>query len=420
LTNGNGTLFFSSDGGGTGAELWKSNGTAAGTARVKDLVPGPGGSSPRELQGINGVLFFEADLPSGGRGFWRSNGTAEGTVPMLNDPGPLTGMRYLTNVNGQLFFAGTDVVHGEELWKLTTGNPSVQFTGSMTYKENAPLQLIAPFATISDSDNASFPGGTLSVVIDANAGISDRIEIRNQGNDSGQIGVSGRTIRYGGVVIGQYRDGLPGSQLIVDLNANTSAAIVQTLLRNIGYRNTSDNPSTKPRTVTVTLSDGSGGISAPIRKTINVTAVNDPPRLVLGGQIAYQNNASPILLAAAATVSDADSKNFFGGVLTVDITSGGGSTNRLFVGGAYAIKGDQLLRNGVVVGTVLRPGIGWRELSIRFNAQMTAAKAQELLRSLRFGTVDNNHLSPRTIAFTLTDGDGGVSATQTKKVNLTA
>jgi ELWxxDGT repeat protein len=420
LTSAGGTLFFASAVGGTGAELWKSNGTAAGTVRIKDLVPGPGGSHPRELQEINGVLFFEADLPGVGRGFWLSNGTAEGTTPVLNDPAPLTSVRFLSNVSGQLFFAGTDVEHGEELWKLTTGNPVVQFSGSLNYRENEPLKLIAPGAMISDADNASFPGGSLTVAIEQNAGVSDRIEIRNQGNASGQIGLSGRTIRYGGVVIGSYRDGLPGSRLIIDLNANASAAIVQTLLRNIGYRNTSDNPRTEPRTVAVTLTDGSGGISSPISKTINVTAVNDPPRPVLGGQIAYQNNAPAILLAPAATVSDADSANLFGGVLTVDITSGGGPGNRLWVSGAYSLNGDRLLRNGVVVGTVLDSGFGWNPLRLQFNAQMTPARVQELVRSLRFRTVNNTNLDPRIISFTLTDGDGGVSATQTKTVNVTA
>jgi ELWxxDGT repeat protein len=419
LTNGNGTLFFNSDVGGTGAELWKSNGSAAGTVRVKDLIPGPGGSHPRELQGANGVLFFEADLPNGGRGFWLSNGTREGTVPVLQDPTPLTGMRFLTNVNGQLFFAGTDLAHGEELWKLTTGNPVVQFSGTTTYKENAPLQLIAPFARISDADNVAFPGGTLSIVVDQNAGRSDHVEIRNQGNASGQIGVSGRTIRYGGVVIGSYRAGLPGAQLIIDLNANTSATITQALLRNIGYRNDSDNPSTKPRRVTVTLTDGSGGISSPISKTINVTAVNDAPRLVLGGQVSYTNNSAGVLLAPLATVSDADSANFFGALLAIEITSARGPSNRLQLGGGYSIDADRLLRNGVEVGTVLENGVGWNALQLRFNSQMTAARVQELLRSLRFRTVDNANLDPRTISFSLTDGDGGASLAQNKTVKIT-
>jgi ELWxxDGT repeat protein len=40
LVNADGTLFFVADDGVHGAELWKSNGTAAGTVLVKDVWPG--------------------------------------------------------------------------------------------------------------------------------------------------------------------------------------------------------------------------------------------------------------------------------------------------------------------------------------------------------------------------------------------
>lgn len=414
----NDTLYFAGTGP-EGTELWRSDGTAAGTRIVEDLIPGEKSSTPKNLQAINGVLFFEADLPGGGRGHWISNGTANGTHPLYTGA-PLTAQGELTNVNGTLYFAGTDVVHGQELWKFTTAHPSIAFSGTLNYRENEPLRLIVPGAALSDADNVRFTGGRMTVAIDRNAGVSDHIEIRHQGDGPGQIGVAPRWIRFGGVTIGSYHYGNNRADLIIDLNANATVAATQALLRNIGYRNDSDNPSTNPRRVTVTLTDGSGGISVPISKTINVVATNDAPRLVLGGQIAYKNNTAPILLAAAASVSDADSTNFAGGLLTVAITSGGGAGNRLWVSGAYSLQGNRLLRNGILMGTVVENGNGWNDLKLRFNTNMTAPLVQELVRSLRFRTVNNTNLSPRTIEFTLTDGDGGVSAKQTKRVNLTA
>ncbi len=60
LTNFNGTLFFSASDGINGNELWKTDGTAAGTVLVKDIRPGGGGSNsnPEFLTNISGVLYF--------------------------------------------------------------------------------------------------------------------------------------------------------------------------------------------------------------------------------------------------------------------------------------------------------------------------------------------------------------------------
>ena len=80
LTNVNGTLFFTADDGVNGCELWKSDGTAAGTVLVKDIRPGSCSSCPRNLTNVNGTLFFAADDGSDGRELWKSDGTAAGTV----------------------------------------------------------------------------------------------------------------------------------------------------------------------------------------------------------------------------------------------------------------------------------------------------------------------------------------------------
>src|SRR5262249_36847394 len=58
LTNVNGTLFFTAADGTNGDELWKSDGTAAGTVLVKDILPGTGSGSPSQLANVNGTLFF--------------------------------------------------------------------------------------------------------------------------------------------------------------------------------------------------------------------------------------------------------------------------------------------------------------------------------------------------------------------------
>jgi ELWxxDGT repeat protein len=127
--NVNGTLFFLANDGALGDELWKSNGTEAGTVMVKDIFPGSGGSHPgvaypgymygSGLTNVNGTLFFAANDDAHGTELWKSDGTAAGTVlvadicPNAFGSSPVE----LTNVNGTLFFRANDGTHGDELWK---------------------------------------------------------------------------------------------------------------------------------------------------------------------------------------------------------------------------------------------------------------------------------------------------------------
>jgi ELWxxDGT repeat protein len=124
LTNVNGTLFFTAEDGVNGRELWKSDGTEAGTVQVTDIRPASS-SSPSSLTNVNGTLYFTAYDDSGMK-LWQSDGTAAGTVPVANFANFYTSG--LTNVNGTWFFAGDDREHGLELWVLADDGRS-QETG---------------------------------------------------------------------------------------------------------------------------------------------------------------------------------------------------------------------------------------------------------------------------------------------------
>ena len=53
-------FFFHAEAYGHGPELWKSDGTEAGTVLVKDINPGPDGWRPKYLTAVGGTLFFQA------------------------------------------------------------------------------------------------------------------------------------------------------------------------------------------------------------------------------------------------------------------------------------------------------------------------------------------------------------------------
>jgi len=120
LTNVNGTLFFRANDGTSGSELWKSDGTEAGTVLVKDIWPGIGGAQPQQMANIGGTLFFAATNSNAtGIELWKSDGTQAGTI-LVKDIRPGTGSSFpseLTNVNGTLYFRANDGTSGYELWK---------------------------------------------------------------------------------------------------------------------------------------------------------------------------------------------------------------------------------------------------------------------------------------------------------------
>jgi ELWxxDGT repeat protein len=117
FTELNGYLYFNALDGNHMEELWRTDGTEAGTTIVKD-INGFGHSSPSGFTALGSYLYFSASDGRHGYEFFRTDGTEGGTeiVADLN-PGGSSNVNSLVAFNGAIYFQADDGVHGTELWR---------------------------------------------------------------------------------------------------------------------------------------------------------------------------------------------------------------------------------------------------------------------------------------------------------------
>ena len=242
--------------------------------------------------------------------------------------------------------AGGEMIDGLSLTRQTSEAPLLALPGgAAAYVENAAPVRIDASATVSDPDSSHFNGGVLRVELTANADLDDRLAVRDEGSGAGQIGVSGSSLTYGGVVIGSFIGGTDGlSPLTIQLNTQATVAATQALLRNLTYATVSDTPSTLTRTVTIELTDGAGGTSLPMQKSISVSAVNDEPSGI-DRTIVMVEDTPHVFSAADFAFTDVDGH----ALLRVHLDSLPGSGTLRHNGIALGV-GDSVTRADILAG----------------------------------------------------------------------
>lgn len=164
--------------------------------------------------------------------------------------------------------------------------PSITGLDPLNYTEGTGAVVIDSDVTVTDIDSQNFNGGSLAVSIVANATAADILGILNAGTGNNQISLSGNQVWYnppgGGTPnaqIGTWTGGTGGAPLVISFTStNATREAVERLIEHITFANTSNNPSTLPRSLQFTLVDGDGGTdTGTATVTVNVQAVNNAP-----------------------------------------------------------------------------------------------------------------------------------------------
>jgi ELWxxDGT repeat protein len=290
MTGMNGKVYFSGSDPTNGRELFETDGTQAGTTVVKDINPGASSSYPDarnmtsrdQFAVLGGQLYFSANDGTNGRQLWRTDGTSAGTT-IVDSINPLSvgtsqhgaNIYDVTSVNGRLFFQANDGTHGAELW-TSLGKASAtslvkdinisdasssptQFAGSggITYfqaddgdhgrelwKTDGTTAGTALVKDISTGANSSYPGSLISfdgeLIFSANEGVDGAEMWQSNGTDAGtslfkdinpgtgSSGPSGFT-NFDGKLFFRANDGTTG----VELWTSDGTALGTTLLKDI-------------------------------------------------------------------------------------------------------------------------------------------------------------------------------------------
>ena len=213
---------------------------------------------------------------------------------------------------------------------------------TVTYTEDGmPVELdAAPQVTVTDPDpDGTRTTGTLVASVTANGTAEEDVLALNT---SGPVSLSagtaaGSTVGVSGTTVGTVRageTGADGEPLGVDFTPGVTDAQVESLLRALTYENVNaDAPDTRPRTVTVTVTDAGGSDTATV--TVPVVATNDAPT-VATDQYTMNEDESLSVPAPGVLGNDTDAD---GDTLAVNTTAGTAPTNGTltrFANGSFA------------------------------------------------------------------------------------
>jgi len=184
-------------------ELWRTDGSESGTVLVRDIRPGPQGSYPSKLRAWRGRVFFHADDGMTGHELWQTDGTEAGTA-IVKDiaAGPAAGIDEGAPVvvpsGERVYFVANDRVYGRELWAFGPAPPPTPLPTATPAPSgpNQPPEITRVIADeYSHSENALY-----FTPVDPDGDLMRWTATLSRGNDPGALGGLRHTDADTGVV----------------------------------------------------------------------------------------------------------------------------------------------------------------------------------------------------------------------------
>lgn len=195
LEESNGNVFFFGSNNIYGKELWKTDGTVAGTTVVKDINPGSDSSIGSEkMYKFNNKIVFIATTNNFNLELWSTDGTDSNTVsfyPLTNNGYPVFYDYDVGNYNGMLFtingnlwktdgtFNGTNLIYNN----ISNINKLTYFKNKIYIDTNTDIYYIDQADQVSILNNPS--GAILQTIAPSSNG--NYLALKELGNDTSKI-----------------------------------------------------------------------------------------------------------------------------------------------------------------------------------------------------------------------------------------
>jgi len=230
-----GYLYFQANDGAHGYELWRTNGTEAGTTLVKDINTNSGGdesSAPDHFEVFGGYLYFQANDGTNGYELWRTNGTEAGTTLFQDintaSSGENSSYPYdFTALGGYLYFTANDGAHGYELWRTNGTSPAALVKDINSTSGGAASSYASNFTALGDYIYLRADDGIHGWELWRTNGTEAGTTLVEDINANGADGSSPRNItRFGDYLYFRANEGTHGNELW-RTNGTSPAALVE-------------------------------------------------------------------------------------------------------------------------------------------------------------------------------------------------